>query len=98
MKIPEKLLKLRYHFIATILLCLTIFSLIFMAPKLVTLFTYFWPLFLSTALVLTLVFVFAKTSPLPQTDASIHKGLLDYVAGDDHESQLLDLPNHNKSD
>ncbi|KAK2431939.1 hypothetical protein P8452_45007 [Trifolium repens] len=97
MKISEKLLKLRYHFIATILLTLTIFSLIFMAPKLVTLFTYFWPLFLSTALVLTLVFVFAKTSPLPQTDASIHKGLLDYVAGD-HESQLLDLPSHNKSD
>ncbi|XP_058745017.1 uncharacterized protein LOC131617780 [Vicia villosa] len=96
MKIPEKLLKLKYHFLTLTLLSLTLLSLILMAPKLVTLFTYFWPLFLSTALVLALVFVFAKTSPLPHTDASIHKDLLDYVSGDlDHDSQF-DL--HNKSD
>nr|XP_012568705.1 uncharacterized protein LOC101511612 [Cicer arietinum] len=94
MKIPEKLLKLRYHFLATLMLCVTLFCVIVFAPKLLTLFTYFWPLFVSTALVLALVFIFAKTSPLPQTEASIHKGLLDYVAGD-HDSPL-DL--HNKFD
>ncbi|KAJ1410790.1 putative transmembrane protein [Sesbania bispinosa] len=65
-----------------------------MAPRLKTLFAYFWPLFLSTALVLALVFLFAKTSPLPATDASLHKAgqsLLDYVAG--HHEPPLDTLN-----
>lgn len=91
MKIPEKLLKLKYHFVAALLFCVTLFSLILVAPRFVTLLAYFWPLFLSTALVLALVFFFAKTSSLPDTDSPLDKTLLDYVAG--HPDTL-----HNKSD
>lgn len=94
MEIPEKLLKFRYHLAAALLLGVTLFSVATMGPRLVTLLAYFWPLLLSTALVLALVFVFAKTSPLPPTDTSLHKGLLDYVAG--HHEPPLDA--HNKSD
>ncbi|ESW14408.1 hypothetical protein PHAVU_008G278500 [Phaseolus vulgaris] len=85
MEIQEQVLKFRYHFLGALLLCLTLFSLILMAPRFITLLAYFCPLFLSTALVLALVFVFAKTSPLPSSDAtSLHsagQGLLNYVAG-----------------
>ncbi|QCE01836.1 uncharacterized protein LOC114195224 [Vigna unguiculata] len=85
MEIQEKLLKFRYHFLGALLFCLTLFSLTLMAPRFITLLAYFWPLFLSTALVFALVFFIAKTSPLPSSDAtSLHsagQGLLDYVAG-----------------
>ncbi|TKY57394.1 hypothetical protein E2542_SST21842 [Spatholobus suberectus] len=98
MEIPEKVLKLRYHFLGALLFCLTLFSFIHMAPRFMTLLAYFWPLFLSTALVLALVFFFAKASPLPSTDAtSLHtagQGLLDYVAG--HHEPPLDT--RHKSD
>ncbi|RDX71417.1 hypothetical protein CR513_49244, partial [Mucuna pruriens] len=92
MEIPEKVLKFRFHFLGALLFCLTLFSLILMAPRFITLLAYFWPLFLSTAVVLALVFFFAKTSPLPSADAtSFHnagQGLLDYVAG--HHDLPLD--------
>ena len=88
MEIPEKVVKFRYHFLGAML-----FSLVIMAPRFMTLLTYFWPLFLSTALVLALVFFFAKTSPLHSADAtsSLHnsgEALLDYVAG--HHDLPLD--------
>nr|KYP73468.1 hypothetical protein KK1_006093 [Cajanus cajan] len=87
MEIVEKVVKLRYHILGALVLCLTLISLLVMAssPRLMSLFTYFWPLFLSTALVLALVIFFAKTPPFSPTDASsFHnaaQGLLDYVAG-----------------
>ncbi|CAJ1971506.1 unnamed protein product [Sphenostylis stenocarpa] len=92
MEIPEKVLKFRYHFLGALLFCLTLFSLTLMAPRFITLLAYFWPLFLSTALFLALVSFFAKTSPLPSSDAtSFHsagQGLLDYVSG--HHDPPLD--------
>ncbi|KAK7320320.1 hypothetical protein VNO77_29690 [Canavalia gladiata] len=99
MEIPEKLLKFKYHFLGAILFCLILVSLILIAPRFMTLLAYFWPLFLSTALVLALVFFFAKTSPLSPTDDtnSFHnagQGLLDYVAG--HHEPPLDA--RHKSD
>lgn len=98
MEIPEKLIKLRYHFVGALLLVLTLISLTLIAPRLMTLLGYFWPLFLSTALVLALVFFFAKTSPLSSTDTtSLHnaaQALLDYVAA--HHEPPLDT--RHKSD
>ncbi|KAL1307325.1 hypothetical protein HN51_049286 [Arachis hypogaea] len=95
MEIPEKLVKLRYHILATLILSATILSLITVAPRFMNLLAYFWPLLLSTALVLALVFFFAKTSPLPATDSSLDNSLLDYVAGP--QDPPLDSA-HNKFD
>ncbi|XP_047177503.1 uncharacterized protein LOC124844584 [Vigna umbellata] len=85
MEVQEKLFKFRYHFLGALLFCLTIFSLTIMAPRFLTLLAYFWPLFLSTALVFALVFFIARTSHLPPSDAtslySAGQGLLDYVDG-----------------
>ncbi|KAK7276960.1 hypothetical protein RIF29_18109 [Crotalaria pallida] len=109
MEIVEKLVKLRYHFLAALLFCVTLYSLILLAPRFITLFTYFWPLFLSTTIVLSLVFIFAKTSSssssessssLQDTDSSsLHKTLLDYVSAGHllDEDALLDI-HTNKSD
>ncbi|XVF70877.1 hypothetical protein PTKIN_Ptkin11bG0197700 [Pterospermum kingtungense] len=89
MEIPEKLLKLKYPMLITLTLSLILSSLIIFAPSLLTILTYFWPLFLSTALFLVVVIFFGKTSALhggggggdesPAVKAG--EGLLDYVAG-----------------
>ncbi|OIW04260.1 hypothetical protein TanjilG_00820 [Lupinus angustifolius] len=89
MEISQRLLKLRYHFVAALILCITLFTLILIAPTFITLFTYFCPLFLSTTIVLALVFIFARNS---SSESSLHKTLLDYVAASHlHEdSSFLD--------
>ncbi|XVE96663.1 hypothetical protein REPUB_Repub02eG0242100 [Reevesia pubescens] len=85
MEIPEKLLKFKYPIILTLTLSLALSSLIIFAPSLLTLLTYFWPLFLSTALFLVAVIFFGKISAHPGgSDSPADKaveGLLDYVAG-----------------
>ncbi|CAL0315923.1 unnamed protein product [Lupinus luteus] len=102
MEISQTLLKLRYHFLALLLFCITLFTLILVAPRFITLFTYFWPLFVSTAIVLALVFIFARTSSsssLPDTDSSLDKTLLDYVAaGHLHDESPFLTTHNNKSD
>ncbi|XWS09681.1 hypothetical protein CRYUN_Cryun39dG0009800 [Craigia yunnanensis] len=84
MEIPEKLLKFKYPIILTLALSLTLSSLIIFAPSFLTILSYFWPLFLSTALFLVAVIFFAKTSAHPGgSDSPADKageGLLDYVA------------------
>lgn len=89
MEIPEKLLKFKYPMLLTLTLSL-ISSLIIFAPPFLTILTYFWPLFLSTALFLVAVIFFGKTSANhgsgggDGSDSPAEKageGLLDYVAG-----------------
>ncbi|XVE50836.1 hypothetical protein DITRI_Ditri01bG0195800 [Diplodiscus trichospermus] len=98
MEIPEKLLKFKYPIILTLTLSLTLSSLIIFAPSFFTILTYFWPLFLSTALFLVAVIFFGKTSAHPGSDSPAAKageGLLDYVAGqpqltaDSYKSEFL---------
>ncbi|KAK6947077.1 hypothetical protein RJ641_000550 [Dillenia turbinata] len=79
MDIPEKLLKFKYHFIFGAIISLTISSVFIIAPRFLTILAYFWPLFLSTALVLVAVVVLGRISP-PAVDKA-GEGLLDYVAG-----------------
>ncbi|KAE9596404.1 hypothetical protein Lal_00048723 [Lupinus albus] len=101
MEISQRLLKLRYHFLVALLLSITLFTLLLTTPTtFITLFTYFWPLFVSTAIVLSLVFIFARTSSssLPDTDSSLHKTLLDYVAAGHLHHEPSFLTHNNKSD
>ncbi|KAI3979501.1 hypothetical protein MKX01_001693 [Papaver californicum] len=92
MEIPEKLMKLKYYIIFSSLISLLFLSLILLAPRFLTIVSYFWPLFVSTALFLFTVVFFAKVSPLSTSssddDQSLlscaekaGEGLLDYVAG-----------------
>ncbi|OMP04257.1 hypothetical protein COLO4_09818 [Corchorus olitorius] len=84
MEISEKILKFKYPIIVTLIFSLTLSSLIIFAPSFLTILTYFWPLFLSTALFLVAVVFFGKTSAHPGSDSSADKageGLLHYVAG-----------------
>ncbi|KAG6596766.1 hypothetical protein SDJN03_09946, partial [Cucurbita argyrosperma subsp. sororia] len=79
MEIPSKVWRFRFHFLAALTLCLTLFSLVLLAPRLLSLVAYFWPLLLSTALFLLAVLLFANAS-LPPPDKT-GEGLLNYVAG-----------------
>ncbi|KAK9084627.1 hypothetical protein Sjap_025038 [Stephania japonica] len=83
MGIQERLLKLKFHFGAAALVGAIVLLLVVLAPSFLTVISYFWPLFLSTALFLFAVVFFARVSPLPhETEADIKagEGLLDYVA------------------
>ncbi|KAK7333367.1 hypothetical protein VNO80_30135 [Phaseolus coccineus] len=82
MEIKQELMKFRYQIGGALLVCLAIFSFLYLAPRFLNLLAYFWPLFLSTALFLLLVLFFAKTQT--SSDSSIPKPaeeLLHYVAG-----------------
>ncbi|CAJ1963906.1 unnamed protein product [Sphenostylis stenocarpa] len=84
MEIKQELLKFRYYIGGALLVCLAIFSFLFLVPRFLNVLAYFWPLFLSTALFLLLVLFFAKTQAPPNSEASIPKpaeDLLHYVAG-----------------
>ncbi|KAL8205799.1 hypothetical protein R6Q57_009351 [Mikania cordata] len=79
MKIPENLIKFRFHILFAATLSLITLSLLYVAPSFLNILAYFWPLLLSTALFLVTVVVFGLTSP-PEAQAS-GEGILDYVAG-----------------
>nr|KYP41350.1 hypothetical protein KK1_037276 [Cajanus cajan] len=84
MEIQKQLFKFRYHIAGALLLCLAIFSFLYLAPRFLNVLAFFWPLFLSTALFLALVLFFGKTQPPPPSDVDLPKpaeDLLHFVAG-----------------
>ncbi|KAF9610899.1 hypothetical protein IFM89_025433 [Coptis chinensis] len=87
MAVPEKLMKYKFHFMFSTLVLLLILSLFLIAPRFLTILSYFWPLFMSTALFLFAVLFFGRTSPLVSEISSDKpgEGLLDYVAGQPEE-------------
>lgn len=88
MDIPEKLLQYKYHIAITFVSLLIAGGFIFIAPQFFTVLSYFWPLFLSTAVFLAAVTVFGQTS-LWSAESYGDKegeGLLDYITG--HPEQL----------
>ncbi|CAH8348981.1 unnamed protein product [Eruca vesicaria subsp. sativa] len=99
MEFLEKLIKFKFHIISALVLSLLTVSLVTYSPGFLTVLSYFWTLFLSTALFLAAVFFFARTSDLP-TSSSISsdgsgvklaaEGILDYVVGGQHEETVLD--------
>ncbi|WZY73795.1 hypothetical protein YC2023_006035 [Brassica napus] len=100
MEFREKLLKFKFHIIFAFVFSLLTVALVTYSPGFLTVLSYFWPLFLSTALFLAAVFFFARTSDL-QTSSTISsdgsgvklaaEGILDYVVGgQEEETDLLD--------
>ncbi|CAL5341586.1 unnamed protein product [Camellia sinensis] len=92
MEISRKLLKFKHHILFAIAFFLMIFSLIYLTPRFLDILAYFWPLFLSTALFLVTVLLFAKSSPL-STEVPAEKAterLLDFVVGQPELVQSAD--------
>ena len=85
MQIQEIAMKYKYHIIFTLIISVIVVATILIAPSFVTILSYFWPLFLSTALFLVAVIFFGRTSLPAGNEFSGEKlaveGLLDYVAG-----------------
>ncbi|KAF8080884.1 hypothetical protein N665_0918s0024 [Sinapis alba] len=99
MEFREKLVEFKFHIIFALVLSLLTVTLVTYSPGFLTVLSYFWPLFLSTALFLAAVFFFARTSDLP-TSSTISsdgsgievaaEGILDYVVGGQHEDTHFD--------
>lgn len=84
MEIYAKLLQHRYFFAASIAVSLSLAVFSTVTPPLTSVIFYFWPLFLSTALVLVAIIVIGQISPINSLEFSGDKegeALLDYVAG-----------------
>ncbi|KAL3637523.1 hypothetical protein CASFOL_018691 [Castilleja foliolosa] len=82
MKIPQKLLKFKFHILAAFIFSFSIIFICYLAPRFIDILKYFWPLLVSTALFLVAVVVFDRISPLSDSDDNSGEGLLDYVAGE----------------
>ncbi|XP_039131180.1 uncharacterized protein LOC120267567 [Dioscorea cayenensis subsp. rotundata] len=92
MAIQDRLLQFRLHIAATAA-GIAVISLLIHGPTLSTVFSFFWPLLLSTACFLTLVAFLLRFSPTSNGDSSgsiTGEELMDYVAGhrEDHTGEL----------
>ncbi|EOA31749.1 hypothetical protein CARUB_v10014977mg [Capsella rubella] len=100
MEFREKLLKFKFQIVLAFVLSLLTVALVTYSPGFLTVVSYFWPLFVSTALFLAAIFFFARTSDLPASSSTIPgegtglkvaaEGILDYVVGGQHEETLFD--------
>ncbi|KAG6385667.1 hypothetical protein SASPL_154503 [Salvia splendens] len=85
MEMYAKLMQHRNMFIASIAASLSLALVLSTStPLLSTIFNYFWPLLLSTAMVLVAIVVIARISPINLPEFSGDKegeALLDYVTG-----------------
>ena len=79
MDIQQKLIQYRYHFTIAILASLIIAFLSYVAPRLPTILTYFWPLFASTTVFLVAIIAFGGMATEAHGE-KVGEGLLDYVA------------------
>lgn len=83
MDILEKLIRYKYQISIVIAISLTISSVLYAAPRIMTILTYFWPLFASTTMFFVAIIAFGGVSKFSaeDRDEKAGQGLLDYVAG-----------------
>ncbi|KAL3850957.1 hypothetical protein ACJIZ3_012839 [Penstemon smallii] len=85
MEFYAKLLQHKYFVAAAIAVSstLALFITLLLMPHLTSILSYFWPLFLSTALVLVAIIVIGQMSPIPLelSGGTVGQSFLDYVAG-----------------
>lgn len=83
MDIRPQLVQYRYHFGIAILLSVVVSLLLYAAPRILTIMSYFWPLFASTTVFVVVIMAFGGVS---QMATEFHgekagEGIIDYVAG-----------------
>lgn len=81
MEITAKILEFKSHFVITIIVSLILACLFQVAPQFMTILSYFWPLFISTAMFLVLIVVFGQITPSDFYGGKEGEEILDYVAG-----------------
>lgn len=84
MDIPTQIVKYRYHLgIAVIVSVIFSVGVLYVAPRLMTVLSYFWPLFASTAVFIVLTIAFSRLSKLSSEShgEKAGEGIVDYVAG-----------------
>ncbi|XP_058081493.1 uncharacterized protein LOC131229523 [Magnolia sinica] len=84
MDVRKKFERVKFHLIFAVAVTLLLAPIFYPSPSLLNVISYFWPLFLSTALFLAAVFVFGRISPPPSDTSGDFKAgedLIDYVAG-----------------
>ena len=82
-QVPAKLSLYKYHLIIPIAASLILTFFFIASPRFMTILSYFWPLFLSTTVLLVAMLVIGRTFP---SAAEFYgeeegEGLLDFVAG-----------------
>lgn len=80
MDVSVKPLQYKYHLAAVIISSVIIAIFVTVAPHYASIFSYFWPLFLSTSILLGTILVFSQSATEFYGDGD-GEGLLDYVAG-----------------
>ncbi|KAK6932858.1 hypothetical protein RJ641_002482 [Dillenia turbinata] len=99
MEILKKLMPFKARFIFAVIASLSLVLLLQVSPHVLTAFTYFWPLFLSTGLFLVAILVFGQisVSPADETGGNLEKtgeGFLNYVAG---QPEAVEFPDKYRS-
>ncbi|KAG5024065.1 hypothetical protein JHK82_019960 [Glycine max] len=85
MDVPKMLEQYRYHITIAMAFSLSLSLLLYAAPRIMTILTYFWPLLASTTVFLVAIIAFGGVSKF-STEGHGHgekagEGLLDYVTG-----------------
>jgi asparagine N-glycosylation enzyme membrane subunit Stt3 len=83
MVVQGKFLQYKYHISIAIAISLTFTFLLYAPPRIMTIITYFWPLFASTTVFFVAIIAFGGISKFSteDLDEKAGEGLLDYVAG-----------------
>ncbi|CAH8316801.1 unnamed protein product [Eruca vesicaria subsp. sativa] len=79
MEVQARLMEYKYHFMVAITVSVLVSSLIYAAPIVLDILSYFWPLFASTAAFLAIAITFGGFQQL--SDEATGEGIMDYVAG-----------------
>lgn len=88
MEIFAKILHFKNHIVTLISLSIFITFFLMLAPNILT---YFWPLLLSTTLLLVTILAFNNVPPLAVEFSNVKESegsLLDFLAGHQHQEQL----------
>ncbi|CAN8324762.1 unnamed protein product [Cochlearia groenlandica] len=83
-KFKVRLMEYKLHFMATIAMSLVLAFLVYAAPRILDILTYFWPLFASTAAFTAIALTFGGFQQLSDEDTG--DKIMDYVAGRHEDS------------
>lgn len=103
MDIAPQLVQYRYHIGIAVLVSLMASSVVYVAPRILTILNYFWPLFASTTVFLVLIIAFNGSFSHIATEAHgeiAGEGIMNYVAAShqDHTHTNHHHQDHQNSD
>lgn len=88
MEIQARLKEYKLHFMVAIIVSLLVSSLVYLAPRILDILAYFWPLFASTAAFLAVAITCGGFQQL--SEEATGEGIMEYVAGRPDDSHKYD--------